>query len=126
MEAGFDSPLRRPVAYITLALNYYFHGFDLAGYHLVNILIHLAAGIFLYIFLQTTFSLPQARQKIEHAGWLPFSVAMIWLVHPLHVQSVTYIIQRMNSLAAMFYILSMLLYVRGRLARGKGKQSVLF
>ncbi|NOQ65584.1 MAG: hypothetical protein GQ556_00005 [Desulfobacterales bacterium] len=51
---------------------------------------------------------------------------MIWLVHPLHVQSVTYIIQRMNSLAAMFYILSMLLYVRGRLARGKGKQSVLF
>jgi len=126
MEAGFDSPLRRPVAYITLALNYYFHGFDLAGYHLVNILIHLVAGIFLYIFLQTTFSLPQARQKIEHAGWLPFSVAMIWLVHPLHVQSVTYIIQRMNSLAAMFYILSMLLYVRGRLARGKGKQSVLF
>ena len=51
---------------------------------------------------------------------------MIWLVHPLHVQSVTYIIQRMNSLAAMFYILAMLLYARGRLARGKGKQSVFF
>lgn len=126
LEAGFDSPLQRPVAYITLALNYYFHGFDLAGYHLVNILVHLAAGIFLYMFLHTTLSLPQTRRQIGHAGWLAFTAAMIWLVHPLHVQSVTYIIQRMNSLAAMFYILSMLLYVRGRLARGKGKQSVLF
>ena len=52
LGAGFDSPLRfRPVAYITLALNYYFHGLDLAGYHLVNILIHIAAGIFLYKFM---------------------------------------------------------------------------
>jgi tetratricopeptide (TPR) repeat protein len=127
LEAGFDSPLkRRPVAYITLAFNYYFHGFDLAGYHFVNILIHLAAGIFLYMFLHTTLSLQQAGQKSGHAGWLPFTVAMIWLVHPLQTQSVTYIIQRMNSLAAMFFILAMLLYVRGRLAKGKGKQSILF
>jgi hypothetical protein len=127
LGAGFDSPLRfRPVAYITLALNYYFHGLDLAGYHLVNILIHLAAGIFLYMFLRITLSLQQGRQHLEHAVWLPFAAAMIWLVHPLHVQSVSYIIQRMNSLAAMFYILSMLLYVKARLARGMGKQSVLF
>jgi hypothetical protein len=114
------------VAYITLALNYYFHGLDLAGYHLVNILIHLAAGIFLYMFLRITLSLQQGRQHLEHAVWLPFAAAMIWLVHPLHVQSVSYIIQKMNSLAAMFYILSMLLYVKARLARGMGKQSVLF
>ena len=79
LGAGFDSPLRfRPVAYITLALNYYFHGLDLAGYHLVNILIHLAAGIFLYMFLRITLSLQQGRQHLEHAVWLPFAAAMIW------------------------------------------------
>jgi len=126
LDAGTNSPLRyRPVAYITLALNYYFNGFNLAGYHFVNILIHLATGIFLYMFLGTTLSLQQVRQKTGHAGWLPFTVAMIWLVYPLHVQSVTYIIQRMNSLAAMFYILSMLLYARARLAEGWGKQAIL-
>jgi len=126
-QAALDSPLhRRPVAYITLALNYYFHGYDLFGYHLVNILVHLGAAIFLYMFLQTTLSLQQTQQKFKYGDWLPLAAALIWLVHPLQVQSVTYIIQRMNSLAAMFYILSMLLYVRGRLTKGKERQAFLF
>jgi tetratricopeptide (TPR) repeat protein len=119
-QAAFDSPLNRPVAYITLGLNYYFHGYALFGYHLVNIIIHLGAAIFLYLFLQTTLSLQQARQKNNYGAWLPVTAALIWLVHPLQVQSVTYIIQRMNSLAAMFFILSMLLYARGRLAKVRG------
>lgn len=126
-QAAFDSPLHnRPVAYISLALNYFFHGYELFGYHLVNILVHIGAGIFLYLFLNTTLSLPQARQEFRVAGWLPFTATLIWLVHPLHIQSVTYIIQRMNSLAAMFFILSMLLYARARLAKGKARQAVLF
>jgi Tfp pilus assembly protein PilF len=125
-QAAFDSPLNRPVAYITLGLNYYFHGYELFGYHLVNIIVHLGAAIFLYMFLQATLSLQQARQKINYSDWLPLTAALIWLVHPVQVQSVTYIIQRMNSLAAMFYILSMLLYARGRLAKGRGGKAFLF
>jgi tetratricopeptide (TPR) repeat protein len=127
LQAAFDSPLhRRPVAYVSLALNYYFHAYELFGYHLVNTLIHLGAAIFLYKFLYTTLSIQQPQQKIKYVGWLSFIGALIWLVHPLQVQSVTYIIQRMNSLAAMFYILSMLFYVRARLAQGKGRQVFLF
>ncbi len=126
-SAAFESPLdRRPVAYITLALNYYFHGYELFGYHLVNILVHLGAAIFLYMFLQTTLSLQQAQQKFKYGGWLPLTAALIWLVHPLQVQSVTYIIQRMNSLAAMFYILSMLFYVRGRITKMQGVRVILY
>ena len=126
-QAAFDSPLdHRPVAYITIALNYYFHGYELFGYHLVNILIHLGASIFLYMFLQTTVGLQQGKQKLKYGEWLPFTAALIWLVHPLQVQSVTYIIQRMNSLAAMFYILAMLFYVRGRLAESRRLQLCLF
>lgn len=126
-QAAFDSPLgRRPVAYLTLALNYYFHGYELFSYHLVNILIHLGAVCFLYMFLQTTLKLVQAKQGARHGDWLPLIAAMIWLVHPLQVQSVTYIIQRMNSLASMFYILAMLLYVRGRLSQGTVQRMLLF
>ncbi|MFC1837669.1 tetratricopeptide repeat protein [Thermodesulfobacteriota bacterium] len=125
--AAFESPLKhRPVPYITLALNYYYDGFNLAGYHLFNILIHLAAGIFLYMFLKTTVLLQRGEKEAVTVCWLSFTAVMIWLVHPLHIQSVTYIIQRMNSMAAMFYILSLLLYVRGRLVKGHVKQSVLF
>jgi tetratricopeptide (TPR) repeat protein len=125
-HAAFDSPLdRRPVAYLTLALNYYFHGYELFGYHLVNILIHLGASIFLFMFLQTTLGLQQGKLNLKYGELLPFVAALIWLVHPLQVQSVTYIIQRMNSLAAMFYILSMLFYARGRLAKSSMQQAFL-
>ena len=47
--AGFHSPeTRRPVANISFALNYYFNGYNIVGYHVVNILIHIACGFILY------------------------------------------------------------------------------
>ena len=118
-RAGFESPLaNRPVANISFALNYYLHGYNLVGFHVVNILIHLAGGIFLYAFVKATLRTPALRNRYAAAGWIPFFTAFIWLVHPLQSQSVTYLVQRMNSLAAMFYVLSMLLYVKFRLNTG--------
>lgn len=125
-QAAFASPLDRPVAYVSLALNYYFHGYELLGYHLVNIFIHLCSACFLFLFLRTTLSLPQVRKKDPDGDRLSFAAALLWLVHPVQVQSVTYLIQRMNSLAGMFYILAMLLYARGRLAAGVGHRVLLF
>jgi len=115
--AGFNSPEgRRPVANISFALNYYFNGYNLVGYHVVNILVHLACGIFLYFLAQATLQTPALRSRYEKFGWIPFFTAFIWLVHPLQTQSVAYIVQRMNSMAAMFYVLSMLFYVKFRLS----------
>jgi hypothetical protein len=115
--AGFESPeSRRPVANISLALNYYFSGYNLVSYHVVNILIHIACGIFLYLLAKATLQTPALRSRYEKFGWIPFITVFIWLVHPLQTQSVAYIIQRMNSMAAMFYILSMLFYVNFRMS----------
>ena len=115
--AGFNSPEgRRPVANISFAFNYYFNGYNLVGYHAVNILIHLTCGIFLYFLAQATMQTPALRSRYEKFGWIPFFTAFIWLVHPLQTQSVAYIVQRMNSMAAMFYVLSMLFYVKFRLS----------
>jgi hypothetical protein len=101
--AGFHSPeTRRPVANISFALNYYFNGYNLVGYHLVNILIHIACGVFFYFFAKATLQTPALRTRYEKFGWLPFLAVFLWMVHPLQTQSVTYIVQRMNSLAAMF------------------------
>jgi tetratricopeptide (TPR) repeat protein len=115
-QAGFDSPLsRRPVANISFALNYYLGGYHLFGYHLVNIVIHLITGWLLFYWLNITLVLCSYHRR--SAFWIAVVTATIWLVHPLQTQSVTYIVQRMNSLAALFYLLSLVLYARGRVVQ---------
>lgn len=108
----------RPVSNISFALNYLLHEYDVAGYHVTNIFIHLVTGVALFFLLQSTLATPALRPQFKPDSPLPFIAALLWTVHPLHTQSVTYIVQRMNSMAALFYVLSLLFYVRGRLAKG--------
>jgi hypothetical protein len=109
----------RVFSYFTFALNYYFGGFNVFGYHLVNFLIHISSGIFLYLFLLLTFNLPSLKEKY---GSISYKVALftslIFIAHPIQTQSVTYIVQRMASMAGMFYLLSMVFYIKGRLSTG--------
>ena len=115
-SAAFDSRLnRRPVAYVSFALNYYLHGYNVVGFHVINIIIHVISGILLYFFIQATFRTPAMQPRNSNARWISFFAAAIWLVHPLQTQSISYIVQRMNSLAAMFYIISFLFYVHFRM-----------
>ena len=103
----------RPVANISLALNYYFHQYKVTGYHLFNITIHFLNGILLFLFLEQTLNL-QTDSRKSVSRWLAFASALVWVVHPLHIQSVTYIIQRMNSMMTMFYLLGLILYIQAR------------
>jgi hypothetical protein len=126
-RAAFDGPSSyRPIAKISFALNYYFHRYNVLGYHLVNILIHITTGILLYMLVQMTLGLISRRSGYSFHRWIPFFTVLIWLVHPIQTQSVSYIIQRMNSMAAMFYLLSFLLYGKARLAENPKKKGVLF
>lgn len=111
--------MQRPAANISLALNYYIHGYEVPGYHYFNTAIHIAAGIFLFLLLKSIMSLPACGTKTEDAKNIALFATLLWFVHPLATQSVTYIVQRMNSMAAMFYALSLLLYVQGRLRNKK-------
>src|SRR4030042_764482 len=110
----------RIFSYFTLALNYYFGELNVFGYHLVNFFIHVASGIFLYWFLILTFNLPSLKEKY---GSISYKVALfsslIFICHPIQTQSVTYIVQRMSSMAGMFYLLSLILYIKGRLSFGR-------
>jgi tetratricopeptide (TPR) repeat protein len=126
-KAGFEDRFsNRPVATISFALNYYVHQYNVTGYHLINILIHIITGLLLYFFVKTTLSLPPLQSGYEASRWIPFITALLWLIHPINTQSVTYIVQRMNSMAALFYILAFLLWVKGRLAGGGWKKQILF
>ena len=109
----------RVFSYFTLALNYYFGEFDVFGYHLVNFIIHMATGIFLYWFLMLTFNLRSLREKYGSISYkVSLFTSLIFISHPIQTQSVTYIVQRMASMAGMFYLFSFVLYVKGRLSSG--------
>jgi tetratricopeptide (TPR) repeat protein len=118
--AAFEgSPRHRYLPNISWALNYYFGKLNPFGYHLVNLIIHLLTGIFLFFFTKNTLRVyPNDSQNI-HPEILAFFAALIWIVQPVGTQSVTYICQRMASMVALFYILSLLLYVQARLAMRK-------
>ena len=114
-----DDRFVRVFAYFTFALNYYFGGLNVFGYHLVNLLIHIGSGLVLYWFLLLTFRLPSLRERYGSAAFpIALFSSLLFLCHPVQTQSVTYIVQRMTSMAGLFYLLAMVLYVKGRLASG--------
>ncbi|WP_419174908.1 DUF6056 family protein [Desulfosediminicola sp.] len=104
----------RPISNLSFALNYFFGEYRVQGYHLVNIGIHCLGGYFLYLFGYLTLRLPANNSLYRNPQIIALFGALLWLAHPLGTQSVTYIVQRMNSMAAMFFILSILLYASGR------------
>ncbi len=98
----------RPVLEWTLALNYAIGGEDPAGYHLVNMAIHILAALVLYGVVRRTLLLPKLVNRFRDAGpWLACAVAALWLLHPLNTQSVTYVIQRGESLMGLCYLLTL-------------------
>ena len=111
---GKKTAKNRPLGNLSFAINYYFHGYTMPGYHIFNITIHIFAGIFLFLFVRLTLNTPALLNKYEQSFQIALFAALIWLLQPLHTQSVTYVVQRLNSMAAMFYILAFLLYVKGR------------
>ncbi|MCA1766001.1 MAG: hypothetical protein LC633_07125, partial [Desulfobulbaceae bacterium] len=112
--AAFESPIpTRPAANISFALNYYFTRLDPKSFRLVNVLIHLGNGLLLLFFLKATMRTPAlgglAEKKLNR--FMPYAAATIWIVNPVHTQSVSYIVQRMNSMAVLFSLLAFLLYI---------------
>ncbi|MEN8262919.1 MAG: tetratricopeptide repeat protein [Nitrospirota bacterium] len=111
----------RYVAYLTFALNYKFHGLDVKGYHVVSLLIHIINSLIVYYFLFLTFKTRFIResQVADYAGHISFFTALLFACHPIQTQAVTYVWQRVTSLTAMFYLLSLASYVKAGVMRQK-------
>jgi hypothetical protein len=124
--AAFKSPIpNRPVANLSLALNYYFNGYNVVGYRFANILIHIVNGFLLYGLARVTFRTPAMAGYVHASGLASAFAALVWLLHPLHTQSVAYIVQRMTSLSVMFYLLALLCYASARLHSAGGRRASL-
>jgi len=103
----------RPVVSFTLALNYAVSGLEPWSYHLFNIAVHLLAGLALFGVLRRTLS--GLRQDAggggPGAGWA-LAAAALWLVHPLHTESVTYVSTRTESLMGLLYLAALYALIR--------------
>ena len=103
----------RPVVQLSLAVNYALGGFDPWGYHAFNVGIHILASLSLYGVLRRTLVSRTLRAQWAQAAWpVAATVALIWLVHPLQTESVTYTIQRGESLMGLFYLLTLYCMIR--------------
>ncbi len=117
----------RPVACLTFALNHYFGELNVFGYHLVNIFIHLLSSIFLLLFIYHTLNLPSLRAKYASQSYfIALLATTLWAINPIQTQAVTYIVQRMASLAGMFYIMSMFFYLKARISETGSKKIIFF
>lgn len=101
----------RGIPAFTLALNYSLGGFQVWGFHLLNVLVHLANGLLVYALVLFTLRLPNWRPRYGAVAQpLATLVALVFVAHPLQVMAVTYIVQRAESIAAFFYLATLLLF----------------
>jgi tetratricopeptide (TPR) repeat protein len=104
----------RPLLNLSLAINYSLGGENVWGYHVTNLVIHLINGLLLLGILRRTFLLPALRSRFGQAATaLAFTIALLWTLHPIQTESVTYVIQRAESLAGLFYLLTLYSAIRG-------------
>jgi tetratricopeptide (TPR) repeat protein len=98
----------RPLVNLTLALNYAAGGLDVYGYHAVNVTLHILASLTLFGVVLRTLQAPRLRGRYGAAALpLAMAVALVWALHPLQTESVTYLIQRAEALAGLFYLLTL-------------------
>ncbi len=123
--AGYAYNPRRFIGYLSFALNYRFGGLDVAGYHAVNLAIHIFTAWLVYYLVRLTLRTPffvnrnpgvHHSPSTIHYSLIPLITALLFVAHPVQTQAVTYVVQRLASLATMFYLLSLVLYIKARLS----------
>lgn len=120
--------LQRQISMVSFALNYYLAGFDPFYFKLTNLAIHLCNGA--GIFLLSRLLLTAYRRHLQPAltpvriQWISLAIAAAWLLHPLNLTSVLYVVQRMTSLSALFAIWGLVFFVWGRLQLDQGRKGV--
>lgn len=117
----------RFLTYLSFALNYQINGLNVLGYHLFNLAVHLISALLVWWLVLLTFSTPAMNEDLasEETGNVASIIALfaglLFVSHPVQTEAVTYIVQRAASMAALFYLASICLYVQSRLLQTTGQ-----
>lgn len=114
----------RHIGYLSFALNYALDGYDPYGYHLFNIIIHITNAMLVFLFVSLVLKILRQGDESQTAwdSLVAFSSGLIFLVHPVETQAVSYVTQRFTSLTALFYLAAVVSYLgaRWRIERSEG------
>ena len=123
LSAPRDTTLAgRPVASLTFALDYAFSGGSLLGFHATNLAIHLIAALLVFGITHRTLLVPSLRDEFGSAApGLAGIVALLFVAHPLQTGSVTYLVQRVESLMGLFYLATLYGAIRALDAMGRSR-----
>jgi tetratricopeptide (TPR) repeat protein len=111
---GKTTVARRPLANLSFAVSFAIGKLAVRSYHVGNLLIHLLAALTLFGVVRRTLLLPALRDRFGGASTgLAAAAALIWALHPLQTESVTYIVQRVESLMGLCYLLTLYAVIRG-------------
>jgi len=126
--AEYPMLVRRYVSMLSLALDYHFNGLDTTSYHIVNIIIHIFNTLLVYALVILTFRTPFMRVSriAPYAPRAALLAGALFVAHPIQTQAVTYIVQRMASLATLFYLASLVSYIQSRLSEEKRQKIIFF
>src|SRR5271170_509528 len=96
----------RPVLNLSLAVNYAISGTRVWSYHALNLLIHILAGLTLFGIVRRTLE-RVGSGDLARPYLLGLAITLLWILHPLQTESVTYVVQRAESLMGLFYLLTL-------------------
>lgn len=116
-SSGGTSPLSRPISMASFAVNHYFFGMNPYYFKAINLAIHLVNGVLVFMLVRLLIGLHlriRGAADDNTASWIGLAVAAIWLLHPFNLTGVLYVVQRMTSLAALFTLAGLALYLYGR------------
>jgi len=117
-RSGDAGPLGRPISMASFAINHAFTGFNPFHLKLTNLIIHTASGVLLYLLLLQLLQAYRRTYAVQLPNnamtWIAITASAAWLLHPLNITSVLYIVQRMTSLSGLFSLLTLLFYAFGR------------
>jgi tetratricopeptide (TPR) repeat protein len=108
----------RPLVNLSLAVNYAIGGTRVWSYHALNLAIHILAGLALFGIVRRTLEGMARRPGLRRVpgpdgpGLPALAVALLWVLHPLQTESVTYVVQRAESLMGLFYLLTLYCFIR--------------
>ena len=117
--SGRAGPLKRPIAMLSFALNYYFEeGYHYFAFKVTNVIIQVLCAWLLFIFSLQLLQLPSIQKstaiKSQTLPFIAFSIALLWSAHPINLTSVLYIVQRMTSLSTLFTLATLIFYLKAR------------
>lgn len=118
-------PTDRPLAQLSFGINHALAGLEPWAFKATNLGLHLLGGLLIYVLVRLAHRAlhPQSADSRE-GQWLALATTALWLIHPLHVSTVLYTVQRMAQISTLGMLAALACYFYGRTRIAEGRTGI--